>query len=38
MYRLPEEQKPARFLITRQIVEGILPLDAARQIAKKESA
>jgi ATP-dependent Clp protease ATP-binding subunit ClpX len=38
MYHLPEEQKPARFLITRQIVEGILPLDAARQIAKKESA
>ncbi|MDO8302081.1 MAG: ATP-dependent Clp protease ATP-binding subunit ClpX [Sedimentisphaerales bacterium] len=38
MYHLPEEQKPSRFLITRQIVEGILPLDAARQTAKKESA
>jgi ATP-dependent Clp protease ATP-binding subunit ClpX len=38
MYHLPEEPKPARFLITRQIVEGALPLSAARQTAKKESA
>ena len=38
MYQLPEEQKPARFLITRQIVEGVLPLSAARQTVKKESA
>ena len=38
MYQLPEEPKPARFLITRQIVEGVVPLSAARQTAKKESA
>jgi ATP-dependent Clp protease ATP-binding subunit ClpX len=38
MYQLPEEPKPARFLITRQIVEGALPLSAARQTAQKESA
>jgi ATP-dependent Clp protease ATP-binding subunit ClpX len=37
MYQLPEEVKPAKFLITRQIVEGVLPLSAARQ-SKKESA
>jgi ATP-dependent Clp protease ATP-binding subunit ClpX len=38
MYQLPEEPKPARFLITRQIVEGDLPLSAARQTIQKESA
>jgi ATP-dependent Clp protease ATP-binding subunit ClpX len=38
MYQLPEEPKPARFLITRQIVEGVMPLAAARQTIQKESA
>jgi len=38
MYQLPEEQKPARYVITRDIVEGKAELFAARQMAKKESA
>jgi ATP-dependent Clp protease ATP-binding subunit ClpX len=38
MYQLPEEQKPARYLITRQIVEGKAPLTSARQVVQKESA
>jgi hypothetical protein len=39
MYQLPEEPKPAKYVITKDIVEGIEPLSAARQLpAKKESA
>ena len=39
MYRLPEEQKGARYVITKDIVDGKTPLTAARQKkAKKESA
>ena len=38
MYQLPEEPKPARYVITREIVEGKAPLLAARQQARKESA
>ena len=39
MYQLPEEPKPAKYVITKDIVEGIVPLSAARQLpAKKESA
>ncbi len=39
MYRLPEEQKGARYVITKDIVGGKTPLTAARQKkAKKESA
>jgi len=38
MYKLPEEAKPARYVITRDIVEGRAGLFAARQMAKKESA
>jgi ATP-dependent Clp protease ATP-binding subunit ClpX len=38
MYTLPEEPKPSRYLITRQIVEGKIPLSAARQVMQKESA
>ena len=39
MYQLPEEPKPAKYLITKDIVEGTVPLSAARQLpAKKESA
>ena len=39
MYQLPEEPKPAKYVITKDIVEGKTPLSAARQIsAKKESA
>jgi ATP-dependent Clp protease ATP-binding subunit ClpX len=39
MYQLPEEPKPARYVITKDIVEGKTPLSAARQLpAKKESA
>jgi len=38
MYQLPEEPKPARYVITRDIVEGKAELFTARQKAKKESA
>jgi len=38
MYQLPEESKPAQYVITREIVEGQAPLMAARQHARKESA
>ena len=38
MYQLPEEAKPAKYVITRDIVEGKADLFTARQKAKKESA
>jgi len=38
MYRLPEEPKPAKYVITRDIVEGKVELFSAKQKAKKESA
>jgi ATP-dependent Clp protease ATP-binding subunit ClpX len=38
MYQLPEELKPAKYVITRDIVEGKAELFTARQKAKKESA
>ncbi|MFH1717951.1 MAG: ATP-dependent Clp protease ATP-binding subunit ClpX [Planctomycetota bacterium] len=38
MYRLPEEAKPAKYVITRDMVEGKTDLFAAKQEAKKESA
>jgi len=39
MYQLPEEPKPAKYVITKEIVEGAAPLSTARQMpAKKESA
>jgi len=38
MYQLPEETKPAKYVITRAIVEGKAELFTARQKLKKESA
>jgi ATP-dependent Clp protease ATP-binding subunit ClpX len=38
MYQLPEEQKPAKYVINRDIVEGKAELYTAKQKAKKESA
>jgi ATP-dependent Clp protease ATP-binding subunit ClpX len=38
MYQLPEESKPAKYVITRDIVQGKADLSTARQKAKKESA
>jgi ATP-dependent Clp protease ATP-binding subunit ClpX len=38
MYQLPEEAKPAKYVITRDIVEGKVPLTKAKKKAKKESA
>jgi ATP-dependent Clp protease ATP-binding subunit ClpX len=38
MYQLPEESKPAKYVITRDIVEGKAELSTAKQKAKKESA
>ena len=39
MYQLPEEPKPAKYVITKDIVEGTVSLSTARQLpAKKESA
>ena len=38
MYQLPEETKPVKYMITRNIVEGKADLFTARQKAKKESA
>lgn len=38
MYQLPEESKPAKYIINRDIVEGKAELFTARQKAKRESA
>lgn len=38
MYQLPEESKPAKYVINRDIVEGKAGLFTARQKVKKESA
>ncbi|TKJ38773.1 MAG: ATP-dependent protease ATP-binding subunit ClpX [Planctomycetes bacterium B3_Pla] len=38
MYQLPEEPKPAKYVITRDIVERKIDLFTAKQQAKKESA
>jgi ATP-dependent Clp protease ATP-binding subunit ClpX len=38
MYQLPEEPKPAKYVITRDIVDGKAELFTAKQKAKKESA
>ncbi len=38
MYQLPEEPKPAKYVITRDIVERKVDLFTAKQQAKKESA
>lgn len=38
MYHLPDEPKPAKYMITRDIVEGKAELFTARQKVKKESA
>ncbi len=38
MYQLPEEAKPAKYVITRDIVEGKADLFTAKQRVKKESA
>jgi ATP-dependent Clp protease ATP-binding subunit ClpX len=38
MYQLPEEPKPAKYIITRDIVEGKAELFTAKQNVKKESA
>ncbi len=38
MYQLPEEPKPASYVITQDIVEGTACLAAARQNVRKESA
>jgi ATP-dependent Clp protease ATP-binding subunit ClpX len=38
MYQLPEESKPARYRITRDIVEGKASLAMAKQNIRKESA
>jgi ATP-dependent Clp protease ATP-binding subunit ClpX len=38
MYQLPEESKPARYVITRDIVEGKTDLTAAKKLVRKESA
>ena len=38
MYQLPEESGPAKYVITRDIVEGKAELTTARQKARKESA
>jgi len=38
MYQLPEETKPGRYIISRDIVEGEATLTAARRQARKESA
>lgn len=38
MYQLPEEPKPAKYIITREIVERKADLFTAKQKAKKESA
>ena len=38
MYQLPEEPKPVKYIITRDIVEGKAKLFTAKQNVKKESA
>jgi ATP-dependent Clp protease ATP-binding subunit ClpX len=38
MYQLPEESKPAKYIITREIVDRKADLFTAKQKAKKESA
>jgi ATP-dependent Clp protease ATP-binding subunit ClpX len=38
MYKLPEEAKPGKYVITRDVVEGKAELFASEQKAKKESA
>jgi ATP-dependent protease Clp ATPase subunit len=38
MYKLPEEQKGAKYTINRDIVEGKAELLTAKQTIKKESA
>ncbi len=38
MYRLPEEPKPAKYVITRDIVEGKAELFKSKKKSKKESA
>jgi ATP-dependent Clp protease ATP-binding subunit ClpX len=38
MYQLPEESKPAKYVITRDIIEGKTELFTAKQKPKKESA
>jgi ATP-dependent Clp protease ATP-binding subunit ClpX len=38
MYQLPEESKPAKYVITRDVVEGKVDLMAAKQRIRKESA
>jgi ATP-dependent Clp protease ATP-binding subunit ClpX len=38
MYQLPDESKPAKYVITRDIIQGKADLSTARQKAKKESA
>ena len=38
MYQLPEEEKPSKYVITRDIVEGKTDLFMAKQNFKKESA
>lgn len=38
MYQLPEQPKPVRYIVTKEIVEGKVPLLAAMQPAKRESA
>ncbi len=38
MYQLPDEPKPATYVITREIVEGKADLFSAKQKAKKETA
>ncbi|GAI50252.1 unnamed protein product, partial [marine sediment metagenome] len=38
MYQLPEESKPAKYVITGNIVEGKAELFTAKRKAKKESA
>lgn len=38
MYQLPEDHKPARYVITPEIVEGKVDLTRARQKIRKESA
>ena len=38
MYELPEESKPAKYVINRDIVEGKAELFTAKQKTKKESA
>jgi ATP-dependent Clp protease ATP-binding subunit ClpX len=38
MYQLPEEPKPTKYVITRDVVEGKVDLYTAKQSAKRESA